>query len=119
MEIQDVRASTLSQCELLFHMKRSNHLLIGPSSQTTHELLVVIEASADILLGGTDERARPKNINTSSESYTTVTLDVGDALLLPAGYAHRMIKGKPGFTMIGSYPMASEKWDSECIHSFR
>jgi len=87
--------------------------------QTTHELLIVIEASAEILLGGTDERAKPKNIDISSESYTTITLGLGDALLLPAGYAHRMLTGDSNFTMIGSYPKASERWDSEWSQSRR
>ncbi|UZJ56573.1 hypothetical protein CBS101457_005893 [Exobasidium rhododendri] len=80
---------------------------------TTHELLVVIASSANIQLGGTDERAKPKNSSIPTDSCETLTLGTGDALLLPAGYSHRLLQGKSNFTMIGSYPTGGTKWDSE------
>lgn len=72
----------------------------------------MIKGQAIIQLGGTDERAHPRN---QSNERTTENIDLkeGDVLLLPAGYTHRAIECHSGFTMIGSYPQEAEHWDSE------
>lgn len=63
-------------------------------------------------MGGTDDRAHPRN---SSNEETTKMIDVqaGDVLLLPAGYSHRATESHSDFTMIGSYPRGAKRWDSE------
>ncbi|PWN93824.1 hypothetical protein FA10DRAFT_264421, partial [Acaromyces ingoldii] len=79
---------------------------------TTHELLCIVRGTATIQLGGTDERARPGPGPSSESSCTTINVEPGDVLLLPAGYAHRALQDAGGFTMVGSYPIGAEKWDS-------
>lgn len=71
--------------------------------------------TATIQLGGTDERARPGPGPSSESSCTTIDVGPGDVLLLPAGYAHRALQDTGGFTMVGSYPIGAEKWDSESL----
>ncbi|KAK6352643.1 hypothetical protein TWF730_009461 [Orbilia blumenaviensis] len=75
---------------------------------TTHEALVVISGSAEILLGGDDN---PDNIK--------IVVDTGDAMFIPVGVAHRLVKdiggrgwgAGEGFTMVGAYPVGGEGWD--------
>ncbi|KAF3912835.1 hypothetical protein AA313_de0202965 [Arthrobotrys entomopaga] len=75
---------------------------------TTHEALVVVSGSADILLGGDDN---PRAI--------TITVETGDAMFMPVGVAHKLLKdvggrgwgSGEGFTMIGAYPVGGEAWD--------
>lgn len=66
---------------------------------TAHELLVVFKGSARVCFGCEDNPGR-------------VEIDVqkGDAMLLPAGVAHRLLQGRDGFEMIGSYPRGIS-WD--------
>lgn len=86
---------------------------------TTHELLTVVQAGATIQLGGTDSRAKPppapapQGGDKEAPTSKTVELQAGDVLLLPAGYTHRAVHSRSGFTMIGSYPAQAEEWDSE------
>ncbi|KAF3927179.1 hypothetical protein ABW20_dc0103012 [Dactylellina cionopaga] len=75
---------------------------------TTHEALVVIAGSAQILLGGDN------NLQA-----VTVTVNAGDAIFMPVGVAHRLLKviggrgwgAGEGFTMVGAYPVGGEAWD--------
>lgn len=98
----------------------------------THELLSIIKGSATLLLGGADDIASHlSSVSISSsagpggeksdEAGTWTTLDVstGDVLLLPAGYSHRALQDRGGFTMIGSYPRNGKQWDSESRESMR
>ncbi|CAO1629486.1 unnamed protein product [Jaminaea pallidilutea] len=86
---------------------------------TTHELLCIISGSATLLLGGSDAVASnappppgPEDPREGSDrSATTIDVAAGDALLLPAGYAHRAVVDHDGFRMIGSYPANGETWD--------
>ena len=73
---------------------------------------MVINGHAKIQLGGTDERAHPRN-QSSEKTTEQINLNQGDVLLLPAGYTHRAVESHSGFTMIGSYPKKAEHWDSE------
>ncbi|KAK6523912.1 hypothetical protein TWF281_001877 [Arthrobotrys megalospora] len=75
---------------------------------TTHETLVVISGAAKILLGGDD-----------NPSAVTITANTGDAMFMPVGVAHRLLKdiggrgwgAGEGFTMVGAYPVGGEEWD--------
>ncbi|EPS38973.1 hypothetical protein H072_7277 [Dactylellina haptotyla CBS 200.50] len=86
-----------------YTMYKSSHF-----HSTTHEALVVISGSAEILLGG-DENPHA----------VTVTVKTGDAMFMPVGVAHRLVKdvggrgwgGGEGFTMVGAYPVGGEAWD--------
>ncbi|PWN20652.1 hypothetical protein BCV69DRAFT_282873 [Microstroma glucosiphilum] len=91
---------------------------------TTHELLSIIKGSATLLLGGADEIASHLSSGSNSSSstgdksdeagtWTTLDVSTGDVLLLPAGYSHRALQDRGGFTMIGSYPRNGKQWDSE------
>lgn len=91
----------------------------------THELLSIIKGSATLLLGGADEVASHLSSGGGSGSssagektdeagtWTTLDVSTGDVLLLPAGYSHRALQDRGGFTMIGSYPRNGKHWDSE------
>jgi uncharacterized protein YjlB len=63
---------------------------------TAHELLVVLEGFAILQLGG----------NYGQE----IKVQAGDSLFIPAGVAHRRIRGDKRFTVAGFYP-AGQKWD--------
>ncbi|KAK6498616.1 hypothetical protein TWF481_011197 [Arthrobotrys musiformis] len=75
---------------------------------TTHEALVVISGAAKILLGGD-----------GNPDAVTVTVNTGDAMFVPVGVAHRLLKdiggrgwgAGEGFTMVGAYPDGGEGWD--------
>ncbi|KAK6339462.1 hypothetical protein TWF718_008875 [Orbilia javanica] len=75
---------------------------------TTHEALVVISGAATILVGGDD-----------NPDAVTITANTGDAMFMPAGVAHRLLKdiggrgwgAGEGFTMVGAYPNGAEEWD--------
>jgi uncharacterized protein YjlB len=98
----------------------------------THELLSIIRGSATILLGGADDIANHLSSGSVSSSagaggeksdeagtWTTLDVSTGDVLLLPAGYSHRALQDRGGFTMIGSYPRNGKQWDSESRKSKR
>lgn len=56
----------------------------------THEALGLKSGHAEIMLGG--------------EKGQTFTVTAGDALLLPAGYGHRLISKSDDFKVVGAYP---------------
>jgi uncharacterized protein YjlB len=61
---------------------------------TAHEVLVVTEGSASIQFGG------PKGI--------IQFVDPGDAIIIPAGVAHRLVNSEPNFKVVGAYPEGQE-----------
>ncbi|PSR79492.1 hypothetical protein PHLCEN_2v7017 [Hermanssonia centrifuga] len=67
---------------------------------TTHEFLVVASGKARLLFGG---EQNPKAAG--------IDVQAGDAMLVPAGVAHRLLEGSEDFEMVGSYPAEAEKWD--------
>ncbi|MBM6614797.1 cupin domain-containing protein [Desemzia sp. RIT804] len=60
----------------------------------THEVLVCISGEAQVQLGGPDREIYP--------------FKMGDALLLPAGVAHKLIKATDDFQIVGAYPEGKE-----------
>ncbi|KKK33856.1 hypothetical protein WN59_09585 [Salinicoccus sediminis] len=56
----------------------------------THEVLVVDAGQATLHLGG--------------QSGEKVTVEKGDALILPAGFGHKYLEGTDDFAVIGAYP---------------
>ncbi|KAH9834216.1 uncharacterized protein C8Q71DRAFT_859869 [Rhodofomes roseus] len=69
---------------------------------TTHELLVVFRGAARLLFGG---EGNPGAVEIEAR--------MGDAMLLPAGVAHRLLEDLgegEAFEMIGSYPVG-KNWD--------
>jgi len=74
---------------------------------TTHELLVISSGRARLLFGGD---GNPDGVTFEAQR--------GDAILIPAGVAHRLLEdlssgSKLGssFEMVGSYPVEAEEWD--------
>lgn len=75
---------------------------------TTHEILVVHRGSALLRFGG---EANPDKVK--------VEVRKGDVMVIPAGYAHAMVRdttdrreeGSGGFEMVGSYPVGADQWD--------
>ncbi|GBE83218.1 hypothetical protein BKA93DRAFT_815450 [Sparassis latifolia] len=74
---------------------------------TTHELLVISSGCARLLFGGDD-----------NPGAVIVDVQRGDAMLLPAGVAHRLLEDlssghglEQSFEMVGSYPLNAEEWD--------
>lgn len=68
---------------------------------TTHEVLCVYRGHAKLLFGGEQNPGRKE-----------VVVGAGDAVLVPAGVAHRLVEdlGDEGFMMVGSYPRGCS-WD--------
>lgn len=93
---------------------------------STHELLAVFRGNAEILLGGSDELASSVAASGGNdevkegegEAHKVIKLEMGDALLLPAGYSHRALRDSDGFQMVGSYPDGAAQWDSESTTAF-
>ncbi len=56
----------------------------------THEILVCLQGSATVLFGG--------------DNGTKATLEAGDAVLIPAGVAHKKLSSTWGFSIMGGYP---------------
>lgn len=68
---------------------------------TTHELLVVFRGDALLLFGG---EGNPGRVEIKARK--------GDAILIPAGVAHKLVEESPGgFEMVGSYPRGAASWD--------
>ncbi|OCH90349.1 hypothetical protein OBBRIDRAFT_887788 [Obba rivulosa] len=68
---------------------------------TTHEFLVIAHGRALLLFGGDD-----------NPGAVEAEVRRGDAILIPAGVAHRLLKDKEGgFLMVGSYPVGAPMWD--------
>jgi uncharacterized protein YjlB len=63
---------------------------------STHEVLGVFRGSGTLYVGG--------------EKGTSVELDAGDLIVIPAGVAHRNIRASEGFAVVGAYPDGRE-WD--------
>jgi uncharacterized protein YjlB len=63
-----------------------------------HEVMGVLEGTADLVLGGTD-------------GGTTLTIAKGDVLILPAGAGHRRLRDSPDFLVLGGYPKGQESFD--------
>lgn len=67
---------------------------------TTHEVLCVFHGRARLLFGG---EANPGRVE--------VEVKAGDAIVIPAGVAHRLVEDvEGGFEMVGSYPKGCS-WD--------
>lgn len=70
----------------------------------THELLVISAGRARLLFGGD---GNPEGLK--------LEVQKGDAMLLPAGVAHRLLEDLSGptgaFEMVGSYPVGAKEWD--------
>ncbi|KAI0071310.1 hypothetical protein K474DRAFT_1669137 [Panus rudis PR-1116 ss-1] len=67
---------------------------------TTHELLVIASGSAKLCFGGENN---PERLEADVKK--------GDAILVPAGVAHRALEEDGSFEMVGSYPVGASKWD--------
>ncbi|TRM57606.1 hypothetical protein BD626DRAFT_514433 [Schizophyllum amplum] len=61
-----------------------------------HELLIPYKGTATLMLGTT----------------TTLSVQPGDALLLPASMAHRCVESSSDYSMVGSYPRGASQWDT-------
>ena len=67
---------------------------------TSHEVLCIASGRAKLCFGGEDNPARLE-----------AELQKGDAIIMPAGVAHRLLEDLSGdFLMVGSYPKGFD-WD--------
>lgn len=67
---------------------------------TTHEVLCVFSGRARLLFGGEQNPGKVE-----------AEVSAGDAIVVPAGLAHRLLKDHDGgFQMVGSYPKGCN-WD--------
>lgn len=57
---------------------------------TAWELLLCVKGQADVQLGG--------------ESGPHVSVEKGDLVLIPPGFAHKQLRSTGGFTLLGAYP---------------
>lgn len=64
---------------------------------TAHEALAVVRGAARVTLGG--------------EAGQTLSLGVGDVLVLPAGTGHRCVESSRDFLVVGAYPRGQEDYD--------
>ena len=62
-----------------------------------HEALGVCGGAAEVQFGGPNG--------------PTISLEIGDLAILPAGTAHKKISAKRGFRVIGAYPAGQEDYD--------
>lgn len=63
---------------------------------TAHEVLVVYSGSAEVQFGG--------------EAGTVLEISRGDAVVIPAGVAHKKIQAGDDFRVVGAYPLG-QSWD--------
>jgi uncharacterized protein YjlB len=59
---------------------------------TAWELLLCVKGQADVQLGG--------------ESGPHVSIEQGDLILIPPGFAHKQLRSNGGVTLLGAYPTA-------------
>ncbi|MHA6194938.1 cupin domain-containing protein [Pseudomonas wadenswilerensis] len=64
---------------------------------TAHEALAVVRGEARVTLGGTAGQ--------------TLSIGVGDVLVLPAGTGHRCVENSRDFQVVGAYPRGQEDYD--------
>lgn len=57
---------------------------------SAHEVLGCYSGSASVLFGGPEGK--------------TATINMGDAIVIPAGVAHCLLSSSPGFHVVGAYP---------------
>ncbi|MGB3682109.1 MAG: cupin domain-containing protein [Rubrobacteraceae bacterium] len=62
-----------------------------------HEVLAVVGGSASLIFGGPEG--------------TTVEVEAGDVVVIPAGVGHCNAGSGGGFTVIGAYPKGQENYD--------
>ena len=61
---------------------------------TTHEVLGICSGKASVILGG------PRG--------KTISLEMGDVLILPAGVGHKCLQASKSFLCIGAYPQGKD-----------
>jgi uncharacterized protein YjlB len=66
---------------------------------TAHEVLGVASGEAMLQLGGPEGPMVP--------------VTNGDALLIPAGVGHKLIRGSADFAVVGAYPPGQESYDTK------
>ncbi|KAI1085413.1 hypothetical protein F5B20DRAFT_518260 [Whalleya microplaca] len=71
----------------------------------THECYGVLRGSSTLLLG-----VGPLD---NEDSGTMITVNTGDAIILPAGVSHCSKDSQDGYRYIGVYPKGSPHWKSE------
>ena len=64
---------------------------------TAHEALAVVRGEARVTLGG--------------QSGQTLSIGLGDVLVLPAGTGHRCVESSRDFQVVGAYPRGQEDYD--------
>ncbi|MEE1923005.1 cupin domain-containing protein [Pseudomonas sp. 148P] len=64
---------------------------------TAHEALAVVRGEARVTLGGAAGQ--------------TLSIGVGDVLVLPAGTGHRCVESSRDFLVVGAYPRGQEDYD--------
>lgn len=62
-----------------------------------HEVLCVVDGEASITLGGTEG--------------TTIEVEAGDVIVIPAGVGHCNAGASSDFTVVGAYPRGQESYD--------
>lgn len=63
----------------------------------SHEVLAICGGHADVCFGG--------------EHGITLTLAVGDVVIIPAGVAHKNLGASNDFVVVGAYPQGQENYD--------
>ena len=72
---------------------------------TTHEALGVFKGEAKLRFGVSDAEVA------DDSNSVTLSVSVGDVLVIPSGVAHRALEDSGGFQMVGAYPEGAKEWD--------